>query len=292
MSGKKRIRGWVVAVFDILLICVGLCVFAYFHHVRSHEIDVEPQEIARVTPTPVASTPTPADIGNQAEETPVPDNSLGGGKFAAMFLEEGAAPEQGESSYKSHDVSITIEKVTDGSHTYYVADIYIRSVDNLKTAFAKDKYGKSITDTIKPIAAENNAILAVNGDYYGFRSNGVVIRNGKLYRDSKSQFDVCVLYSDGVMETYTSDEFDVTEAVNRSAYQAWAFGPQLLKDGAALTDFSKSSIKVENPRTGIGYYEPGHYCFIVIDGRQPGIRGHDAGRNGEGICGSGLPERI
>ena len=25
-----------------------------------------------------------------------------------------------------------------------------------------------------------------------------------------------------------------------------------------------------NPRTGIGYYEPGHYCFVVVDGRQGG----------------------
>ena len=25
-----------------------------------------------------------------------------------------------------------------------------------------------------------------------------------------------------------------------------------------------------NPRSAVGYYEPGHYCFVVIDGRQPG----------------------
>ena len=25
-----------------------------------------------------------------------------------------------------------------------------------------------------------------------------------------------------------------------------------------------------NPRTAIGYYEPGHYCFVVVDGRQSG----------------------
>ena len=33
-------------------------------------------------------------------------------------------------------------------------------------------------------AAENNAILAVNGDYYGANSSGYVIRNGVVYRDS------------------------------------------------------------------------------------------------------------
>jgi exopolysaccharide biosynthesis protein len=31
-----------------------------------------------------------------------------------------------------------------------------------------------------------------------------------------------------------------------------------------------SSVNPSNPRTAVGYYEPGHYCFVVVDGRQPG----------------------
>lgn len=271
MSAKRYLHGWVIAVIDVLLIGAGLCVFSYFHHVRSHVIEVEPSEIVRVTPTPVAATSKPSTDGTGVAATPTPDPGLGGGKFAAMFLSEGAQPEWGEHSYKSRDVRVTIEQVLDGKYTYYVADVYIRSIDNFKTAFARGKYGKSLEDTIKNMAAENNAILAINGDFYGFRTSGIVIRNAKLYRDTRSKFDVCVLYSDGVMETYDSAAFDVDVAVERGAYQAWAFGPRLLdENGAAITDFSNSSIQVANPRTGIGYYEPGHYCFVVIDGRQPG----------------------
>ena len=29
-----------------------------------------------------------------------------------------------------------------------------------------------------------------------------------------------------------------------------------------------SEVTAANPRTVIGYYYPGHYCFLVVDGRQ------------------------
>ena len=29
-------------------------------------------------------------------------------------------------------------------------------------------------------------------------------------------------------------------------------------------------IRQTHPRSAIGYYEPGHYCFVVVDGRQSG----------------------
>ena len=38
-----------------------------------------------------------------------------------------------------------------------------------------------------------------------------------------------------------------------------------------LTSFASTSrIISANPRTAIGYYEPGHYCFVLVDGRQEG----------------------
>jgi len=103
----------------------------------------------------------------------------------------------------------------------------------------------------------------------------VVIRNGVLYRDvdSASGADVCVLYWDGTMETYTSKEFDAEEAIDNGAYQAWCFGPMLVgDDGEAMTSFT-TTVGGHNPRTVIGYFEPGHYCFVVVDGRSSASSG-------------------
>jgi exopolysaccharide biosynthesis protein len=125
---------------------------------------------------------------------------------------------------------------------------------------------------------ELNAILAMNGDFYGNGGNGVVIRNGIVYRDSVSNLDVCVLYYDGTMKTFTPDEFNVEQAIEDGAWQAWSFGPELLNDdGASLTSFNADRhIGNTNPRSVLGYYEPGHYCYVVVDGRQ---FGYSAGLN-------------
>ena len=34
------------------------------------------------------------------------------------------------------------------------------------------------------------------------------------------------------------------------------------------------AVSFPNPRSAIGYYEPGHYCLVIVDGRN---EGHSAG---------------
>lgn len=71
---------------------------------------------------------------------------------------------------------------------------------------------------------------------------------------------------------FSSDEFDAEQAINDGAYQAWSFGPEFLDDsGNSLTSFNtEKRLSQENPRSAIGYYEQGHYCLVLIDGRQEG----------------------
>ncbi len=172
-------------------------------------------------------------------------------------------------SYRSENVNVTLTKMQRNGVTYYVQDIYIRSIQNLRTAFAQNTYGKSITDSVLKMAQENDAIAAVNGDHYGVGSIGVVIRNGTLY-NAKPDGDVAVLFHDGTMKTYTAAQFDAQKVMAAGAYQAWSFGPSLLSaEGKALSNFT-GVISRDNPRTAIGYYEPGHYVFVVVDGRQAG----------------------
>ena len=87
-----------------------------------------------------------------------------------------------DTSYADDGTNIRISTVTAGSGdstvTYYVADVVLDDATTLKSAFANDSFGENITQTTSEIAAAHNAIFAVNGDYYGFRDTGIVIRNG------------------------------------------------------------------------------------------------------------------
>jgi exopolysaccharide biosynthesis protein len=74
------------------------------------------------------------------------------------------------------------------------------------------------------------------------------------------------------METYDAKGYDIEDIKARGAVQVWSFGPVLLdENGQVRTRYSMpTAVSQTNPRSAIGYYEPGHYCFLVADGRQEG----------------------
>ena len=267
---KGTIRGWKIILRDVILFGVALNVFALFHHVLPRKL--KPVDASRYISAaavlPVAQTPSPDPAAAQASATPAPSATPVTGDFSASFptADTGVGALY---SYQTNDVRIAIHRTQENSVTYFVADVYVRTIDALKTAFAKGSYGKNIYDEPLNTAQKNTAVLAVTGDYYSARSLGIVIRNGTLYRDAPGN-DTCLLYQDGTMKTYSSDELSLTDAITRGVWQAWSFGPALLDEaGNSISDFD-SKLTDRHPRSAIGYYAPGHYCFVVVDGRQKG----------------------
>ena len=179
-------------------------------------------------------------------------------------------------SYADDKVNLKLNKVTIGTGadqvTYYVADVKVSNIAYLRTGFASGEYGKNIRESVLDMANDYNAILAMSGDYYGNSDASVVIRNGVLYRDDIIGTDICVLFTDGTMKTYSPDKFNVQEVIAAGAWQAWNFGPSLLDDnGNVPSSFNTTSyLNSENPRAAIGYIEPGHYIFVTVDGRNEG----------------------
>ena len=196
---------------------------------------------------------------------------------------ESAQPIQSDDwNYKDANETISIKKVQTGSGddtiTYYVADVTFSNSTNLLTAFAKNAFGTNIIQNTSTIAAGNDAIFAINGDYYGFRNDGVVIRGGTVYRDDPAR-DGLALLEDGTLEVYDEEEKSSDELLAEGVTNSFSFGPILVDDGEIPGDFSSvridknfgnHSIQDANPRTGIGMISPNHFLFIVVDGRKSG----------------------
>lgn len=198
-------------------------------------------------------------------------DSLLGERYLERFSYTGV--QQGEGFYRSASISYALTAVEEKDLNYYVADIYLRDLNHFRTAFGRNAYKR--TEPVVDMARNNRAIVAINGDYYAWKSNkGLVIRNGVVYRESiDRRQDLCVLYSDGVIETYAPDDADIEQIISRGAYQSWSFGPSLLDEtGQPKTNRSqfRSSIQGANPRSALGYIEPGHYLFVTVDGRGRG----------------------
>jgi len=279
MLPKKPLPIFLVVLFDLLGVGAMLVIFILFHHVLRLDSSTPLQNIVfggEQTTAEIAVTPEPVEALVEADATPTvsptpePTPTPAPGDFSATFPSGETVDEDVYGSYVSDTLRIVITWEENYDAVYFVADIWIKDIQEFKTAFSSGKYGRGYASRPAVIAAENNAILAISGDYYGGRSSGIVIRNGDLYRDTVNS-DICILYADGVMESYYEDEFDLEAAIERGAYQGWSFGPKLIDNGQVPDSYNTTSTIISrNPRSAIGYYEPGHYCLITVDGRQSG----------------------
>lgn len=189
----------------------------------------------------------------------------------AYLLDEGQEPVITNASYQSANVFIDITSTREGNTDVFVADIRIRSLASLQRVMA-NKW-KNGTAKIAKIAKDHQAILAMTSDSAENLDAGWVIMNGETLRKTKNRKrDLCVLYVDGAMEVIPAEQLDhdaiAKQAQNGEIWQTFLFGPTLLDaEGKRMTEFN-STVGIQNPRSVIGYYEPGHYCFVQVDGRK------------------------
>ncbi len=178
-------------------------------------------------------------------------------------------PEIDENSYHDGKISIEITEYEKYGTAIYVADVTVSSAEYFRTAFANDKYGRNITAVTSEIARSNDAIIAVNGDFYGSQQKGFVIRNGVVYRSSARGDDVLCVYADGTMKIVNDRDKTAEELVDEGVWQAFTFGPSLIEDGN-ITVGEKDEVDIamaSNPRTALGMIDANHFLFVVSDGR-------------------------
>ena len=286
---RKPIRPlWSVILTDVLvaLLILGGWVLARGITIRrmadayrqdQQSVTVSTAPAAAAPETTAAPTEETAPSDPTAEETPLPedDRTPWQIRFAEHFTPE---VETGDGYYTSPNVSIHVTEHTyeglDGTTVYYVADIYIAHIDCFRSFFAKGRDFPSTTDSMEHMGRESGAVIAVNGDYCGLSYGGIVLRNGVHLYSYATGSDVCLLYRDGRMECPRMDRFSMEDYAPGELWQVWTFGPALLdENGQALTLETmnrQNTSAPKNPRTALGYYEPGHYCFIVADGRSYG----------------------
>lgn len=279
MKNKKIIKIILAIICDIIMAGLLLCVFALFHHVIPQKRSTEN---AIFIPKPTASTAgfelpdSATDKTPAPQETHKPQKTIEPEETAAPTPNVPNVPVQTENMYRSDNVYVTMKTVQVGSGksivTYHVADIYVTDVECFRSAFAENTYGDNFAQSVLEQDKQNNAIVAISGDSYGMSDSGIVLRNGILYRYSNTSADICVLYYDGRMETLSPGEYTKESLIANGAYQVWNFGPGLLdENGKAKTSFNAEDyITKAHPRATIGYYAPGHYAFVLVDGRQNG----------------------
>jgi exopolysaccharide biosynthesis protein len=174
-----------------------------------------------------------------------------------------------ESEYRDENIYLTVKKSLNPNLVYYIADIKLESAQYFRTAFAKDKFGCNLYESTSGQAIRHNAVLAINGTNYGARDTGLVIHDGKLYRDNSKRPSLVLLQNgDMCIAGIGPSGYQLIE---EGAWQSWSFGPTLVRDSNNVIGQSKTDRP--DPRCGIGMIAPNHYIFICVDGRQAKSKG-------------------
>lgn len=180
-------------------------------------------------------------------------------------------PSVSDTSWQDENITITLSTYRYNDTDIYIADVQVSDLSYLYSVLADNTYGRNVTEKTTEMAEENSAILAVNGDYYGARNSGYVIRNGVLYRDKSSDDDQedLVIWPDGSFEIITEGSISAQSLAETGALQVYSFGPALIEDGEISVGLNDEvgKAKASNPRTAVCEIEPLHYLFAVSDGR-------------------------
>lgn len=177
-----------------------------------------------------------------------------------------------EFGYIDNEMELNIEVIRRAETQVYVAILKTQNISAIRSAFAGDVYGKNIREKTSVMAERNNAIFAINGDYYGFRDIGYVIRNGLTYRLTPrpgSADNALLLSENGSMIKIDEASISIEALTALQPWQVWSFGPLLINQGQLRVD-ETSKVPYElasNPRTAIGQLDHQTFIFVVSDGR-------------------------
>ena len=216
-----------------------------------------PAQAAAITPLPMDLTPG---------HVPNPDGYT--------------VDENGErNGYQDDSLTVTTERVEVGDSTFNVARVKIADPTQLRTGLANEKATR--TNKISTMAKNQNAVVAIGGDYFSDAKNGYVVRQYNVYRKSpKDVYDMLLVDDKGnfhiILQSDPTELKALLSTEGLTFPNAFHFGPALIKDGELLPSpeyYIKNGNKyntrsTSEPRCAIGQMGELEYMFVVVDGRR------------------------
>ncbi|MBQ5991088.1 MAG: phosphodiester glycosidase family protein [Clostridia bacterium] len=255
-----------------------------------------------ITPSPTAAPtagPTPAPTQVQTavpteqptpepseEPTPGPTETPAPERFAGHFLEEGE-PEQftmdrenGHWTFRDQSTDIDIRRVEardpqGDPQIYFVAHVRMRK-NMHRSGFGTEVRSGKTREKAYGIARRYGAVLLITGDNminfeeaYTLRST--LIRDGRVYLHKTGESVMAWNERTLSFDLFEDRSFTTEELLERGYRDVYCFGPILVQNGEVRERLRLHRLSGNNPRTGVGQIEPGHFVVIVVDGKRPGV---------------------
>ncbi|MCI6488561.1 MAG: phosphodiester glycosidase family protein [Clostridiales bacterium] len=151
-------------------------------------------------------------------------------------------------------------------------EVKIAHGSQLRRALSDNTYGSSVYMYPTQMAQNANAVVAINGDFYGHRSCGITIYQRQLYRFNPRSLESCFFTASGDMifthvgELNTEDEVKKFVQDNDIVFSV-SFGPILVENGEKKTTntYLVGEVDIHYSRAAIGQVDKLHYLLMSIN---------------------------
>lgn len=183
-----------------------------------------------------------------------------------------------ETGYEDPSIRVQMETREEDGVIWRIAWVEIASPTQLRTAIAGKKVTSSATALVKDMANANNAVVALNGDYFSNDPQKTTFeyRMGEKIRANTNQKkDILIIDDQGdfhiVLAQPKKEQKAALDAAAKeyNIVNAFTFGPALVDQGEVIKvskDYGYNPNGKE-PRAAIGQIDHLSYVLVIAEGR-------------------------
>ena len=151
------------------------------------------------------------------------------------------------------------------------AEVFIADPSQLRRKIAGDTYGYGVQMYASQLAAQANAVVAMNGDFYKFRSIGLTVYDRTVWRCEGTYLDTCFFDTKGNMIFSYAGDLTTKEQAQQFVDDndilfSLSFGPVLIDNGVPKENLNYriGETMQRYSRSAIGQIGEGHYLMMTI----------------------------
>jgi len=216
---------------------------------------------------------------------PIADWLKGNQPAPAPYAPDQACYLPDNGGYVDDSLSITIDTTfwtedieqvdvqTDGVTRVLLIRVKLSDVTQFRTALAGKYPSKQVT-RVEQMAERNNAVLAINGDFFNYHDSGISYRNGRKMRFNANQLrELLIVDVNGdfhYLRPTSQKGWDAFESNGGVALHTFWFGPNVInEDGTPMTTFTNNENNgpwMKTQRMVIGQTGPLEYLIVCCEG--------------------------
>ena len=180
-----------------------------------------------------------------------------------------------DAQYYLDETILTVSwKALVNGKVYNFTEAVIAHPSQFRKYLTDNKFASGKRKTVSSLSREINAVVGMSADYYAYRYAGVVVQDGKIYRNDMDSLDNCFIDRNGnlvLAPKFSIKAKDLEQYVaDHNVNFSLSFGPILVDDGkispTSKGDYLVGQATDHYSRAAIGQLGELHYLLCTVDG--------------------------